>query len=891
MADFTKIAITYDTDNSQFTHALDKDGTTLFVGNINNLYGDNGLSAARRGVIYKFATSDLSSPLDEYRCNYSGTNFQGIVHNSTYLFIAGFMGWPIPTGYVWKVARSNLTLVAHVGTWDGGATWQNLAIGNDANSVECVFPIGQRNAPSIGRYAASDLSCVSGEYWHRYGGGNAGMFLGLAKDGTDFYLSGYQQRDISGIKKCATITKVSIGTNDHFTAGAALNIYRDQTIPANFDFVFYRIIKDGNTLWAIGDIISPDSSGSYWDGLLAKIDATSGLSLSGLWRFHHSWIRGVRIFGISQDTNYLYLAVGHMPHGGMGGDEYAQTANCGYIIKVAKSAPNTIIWARGIMASSGAGHAGIWHTCPDDTEGVVYAGGGDDSVSSEVRGTIIRIDKDAGSLASPLYGADGKIKGYEAKTEFTVTSIHPNDDTDTHVDTGTSSFTPGGTDNTLSPSWNAWNLSTQEYEINDPNIRQIIHPTGDEIANIPSCTETYHYQAVDDPVGSEDEGTTRIWTQNTTWYDDLYSHGFTDTPEGDIEKVEIVIWSKLVGLSQSWAKPAWRFNAGDTQYGNTFQTTNVWGDHACDITAFKGSWSWADIQAMDFGLSARGSGLNGHSFTSVYLRITWKPWAEHDVSIALSQNFGIAHLGQANANAGIDLTASQGLVEGENINAEQAIQLLLAHALANQGTANTQGDITLPSSFGLTIEANAVSDAIISLAKNLAVSTTWSQALYDESISLAQKMGLSSSAVSAATSVLALAYKMALEQQGQVDADALLSLAIQNGISIAYVAGETVYASLSQSLGLDTSASADAIGGLTLAQSLGISILASALAQAGLGLSLVQSLTVTAHTITAGLITPDGRTYKIKIDVRTMAIEPENRTLSIDSEDRTLKIT
>lgn len=79
-------------------------------------------------------------------------------------------------------------------------------------------------------------------------------------------------------------------------------------------------------------------------------------------------------------------------------------------------------------------------------------------------------------------------------------------------------------------------------------------------------------------------------------------------------------------------------------------------------------------------------------------------------------------------------------------------------------------------------------------------------------------------------------------------------------------------------------------GSLTLNQIISLAVVAEALAGAGISLDMIESVTMTATSVSASLVTPDERTLTVSAEVRTVTVEGENRIVKVGAEDRTMVI-
>jgi len=243
----------------------------------------------------------------------------------------------------------------------------------------------------------------------------------------------------------------------------------------------------------------------------------------------------------------------------------------------------------------------------------------------------------------------------------------------------------------------------------------------------------------------------------------------------------------------------------------------------------------------------------------------------YEVSVMLGSGLGLSSSATAAASASVNLDSSLGVEQGNQAEASAVATLAELLGVSANAVASASGSVTLGKVLSITCHGKL-------------------EGAVEVAVTLANSLGISASAIATAHGALDLAYALALGAEARADATAVLALAMQQGISCTFEVGTAVSVELSQKLGLDASATATTLGTLTLDQTLGISVLALAMAQAGISLDSVMELTVSGSTISASLVTPDARTYRVSIEVRSYKVEAENRTYKVEAENRICKI-
>jgi len=224
----------------------------------------------------------------------------------------------------------------------------------------------------------------------------------------------------------------------------------------------------------------------------------------------------------------------------------------------------------------------------------------------------------------------------------------------------------------------------------------------------------------------------------------------------------------------------------------------------------------------------------------------------YDVSLSLTQALSLTDAGQATAEGAVSLSSSQGLSDG--------------------GLAAAEGALPLTHNQAITIQADAIGEASLSLAGTLILALSGNVPGFEASLDLTQSLGLVAAGDATAEGAFTLAYNLALQTAGGSTSEAVLSLAMSQGLTTDYIITIEGAVALAQSFGLTSTSDAIAEGQFNLSQLLAISTLAQAAAEAGISLGQVVSLTLTGTSVIAGLVTPEGRTYKISVEVRTLSI-------------------
>jgi flagellin-like protein len=175
---------------------------------------------------------------------------------------------------------------------------------------------------------------------------------------------------------------------------------------------------------------------------------------------------------------------------------------------------------------------------------------------------------------------------------------------------------------------------TANFAVNTP-LTITLRPNANGDSQLSRNTGSNNYQAVDeDP---SDDATTYVYDNSGS---DGYArdyYGFTDhtTETGTINSVTVYIDCRQLlsggSTSQSHARTVLRYN-GNSNYGTDINLGTSWTVYQTAYTARPGggSWTWADIDALQAGVSLDSADLFGSTqsqaqATQVYVIVTYTP--------------------------------------------------------------------------------------------------------------------------------------------------------------------------------------------------------------------------------------------------------------------------
>jgi len=137
-----------------------------------------------------------------------------------------------------------------------------------------------------------------------------------------------------------------------------------------------------------------------------------------------------------------------------------------------------------------------------------------------------------------------------------------------------------------------------------------------------------NWQDVDDTVGSPDEDTTRVQTDQTTYQKDTYALVNHNEGHGDITKVTVYFRiMRTDNTTGGQAKAVIRTYATDYE-GSVQELTTSYLDYIQEWTLnpnTSDNWTWSEVDALEAGVSLRKEGIAGEvRCTQVYVEVTYQ---------------------------------------------------------------------------------------------------------------------------------------------------------------------------------------------------------------------------------------------------------------------------
>lgn len=211
----------------------------------------------------------------------------------------------------------------------------------------------------------------------------------------------------------------------------------------------------------------------------------------------------------------------------------------------------------------------------------------------------------------------------------------------------------------------------------------------------------------------------------------------------------------------------------------------------------------------------------------------------------------------------------------------------LSIAMATEASAQAEAAL----SFAL-----SVSDAVSALVTAEAAFTV-SQTLSDTTTGQTEAGGEIEGAVSFTANVAALATADAaalatissgIEAAGSMTAIVAIPSELSAGVQVDTIA--TAFVGIGSNIsagilaGAQATGEAQAYAAISVDQSLGANLIAEAMAEAGLSVSSVQNVTFVGASISGDAVTPDGRRFRVALDLRTFEVSLETRSFKADQE-------
>lgn len=641
MSVFTSLYLGSQTYDWQ-SHGLCSDGTYIYT------LCFNRTATGTICYISKINKSTMAiSGQTKWEPDYYGA-FQGVVTDGTYLYIhlatANAVRTP-SSADIFKIACSDIgaasPTVSSIQTTTGGVGPQGIAVGDDSEGDPSIFAVFNYSLYDYGYISKlfTDLTYDADHSLYRWSDIRLLNDVVLVESlSNQLYTFGI---GVDATKTVAYVASISQETSGGI-AGLVGEYYNflstgDEDSGVGTGGALMYGSYDGSTyIWAVG-WIPVTGGGQYGDVLLVALRA-SDLIVHKAWRIHHSSILSYRGVALYQDSTYVYLATGILPHSGLDTNEWESASYKNSFLRLNKSdllgmSSATLVsnfssansCVRTFSDGANAGKTQFCQGCYSDGTYVYFAGtttaiGNKSKLSAFVAKIALAVDKATGTLYDTL----AQIKEVNDNGNVTVTPITLTENRGAGI-TFTLLADPAEWTKTVADV----DTSSGVVTVDQTSIIRYIDPTGNSSININDEIPdgTSHYLCVNK--GDTNDDTSYLKTFNTTAEADLYSHGFSDTPFERITKVEIL-------CRNSWATDAsgtgkngvsWKIGSGTQRYYTPSLDINAtFTDYLFDITSQTGvPTTWSDIQNMTFGPYSSGYTVNSWRCSKVRLKITSEP--------------------------------------------------------------------------------------------------------------------------------------------------------------------------------------------------------------------------------------------------------------------------
>ena len=137
-----------------------------------------------------------------------------------------------------------------------------------------------------------------------------------------------------------------------------------------------------------------------------------------------------------------------------------------------------------------------------------------------------------------------------------------------------------------------------------------------------------NWEDVDDPVGSPDDDTTRVQTDQTTYQKDTYATANYTEGHGEITKVTVLFRAMSSDNTTNGQAKAVIRTYGTDYEGSVEDLTTAYADYSAEWTLnpnTSDNWTWSEIDALEAGVALQRVGTAGDvRCTQVYVRVTYE---------------------------------------------------------------------------------------------------------------------------------------------------------------------------------------------------------------------------------------------------------------------------
>jgi archaellum component FlaG (FlaF/FlaG flagellin family) len=178
-------------------------------------------------------------------------------------------------------------------------------------------------------------------------------------------------------------------------------------------------------------------------------------------------------------------------------------------------------------------------------------------------------------------------------------------------------------DSETQPDWESILIPVEETEVLG------LDGTGNttQLTPFPGTGEE-NWEDVDDPVGSPDDDTTRVQTDQTAYQKDTYTTANHSEGHGDITKLTVYFRAMRTDNTTGGQAQA-VIRTYDTDHeGSVQELTTSYADYSAEWTSnptTSDNWTWSEVDALEAGISLKREGTAGEvRCTQVYVVVTYE---------------------------------------------------------------------------------------------------------------------------------------------------------------------------------------------------------------------------------------------------------------------------
>lgn len=243
--------------------------------------------------------------------------------------------------------------------------------------------------------------------------------------------------------------------------------------------------------------------------------------------------------------------------------------------------------------------------------------------------------------------------------------------------------------------------------------------------------------------------------------------------------------------------------------------------------------------------------------------------------------------GGTTVEAALSSNLSAGYTPSNQAQIEAGSSGSLSMAVATDGSAQAEVALSFALSVSDAVAALAVGEAAFTVSQTLsdsAVGQTQAGGEIEGIVSFSTQLAGVATADAAALATIASGIEAAGSMTAIVAIPSALSAGVQAGTSTTAFVGIGSNISAGILAGAQATGEAQAYAAISVDQSFGATLIAEAMAEAGLSVSSVQNVSFVGVSISGDAVTPDGRRFRVSLDLRTFEVSLETRSFKANQE-------